>query len=460
MKNKTSLESHNFNPQILRAYDIRGIVGETINTEDAYFIGKSLGTLLSGSEDNRICVGFDGRHSSPKLEEKLVKGLLETGAEVIRIGLGPTPMLYFAVQHFQADGGVMITGSHNPPTHNGFKMMKAKLPVYGDEILELGQIASSGQFAKGNGSVSFEDIKEDYITHLLNTYIKSDLKVAWDAGNGAAGEAMQALTDKLSGDHILLNEKIDGNFPSHHPDPSVKENMKQLIETVISNNCDLGIAFDGDGDRIGVIDNKGNMLYGDQLMSLYTEDILINNAGAKIVADVKTSQVLYDLIAEKGGVPIMWKTGHSLIKTKMAKEKAILGGEMSGHIFFADNFGFDDALYASIKLLNIVAKLDCTLDEKVSSFPTTFNTPEIRVYVNEERKFKIVETILKEAKDSGAKVNDVDGIRALTDDGWWLLRASNTEAALVIRCESDSEQGLERLKDSIFGMLKKQGVDV
>ena len=459
MKNKDNPESYEFNQQILRAYDIRGIVGDTITNEDAYFIGKSFGTLLDKS-DKKICVGFDGRHSSPELEENLVKGLLETGADVIRVGLGPTPMLYFAVQHFVADGGIMITGSHNPPTHNGFKMMKAKLPVYGDEILELGQIAASGQFASGNGSVSFEDVQEDYIAHLLNAYVKSDLKVAWDAGNGAAGQMMQELTAKLSGEHILLNEKIDGNFPSHHPDPSVKENMQQLIDTVLVEKCDLGIAFDGDGDRIGIIDNKGEMLYGDQLMSLYTEDILADNQGAKIVADVKTSQVLYDLIADKGGVPIMWKTGHSLIKTKMAEENAILGGEMSGHIFFADNFGFDDALYASVKLLNIVAKLNIKLHDKVDSFPKTFNTPEIRVYVDEERKFKIVEEIKQEAQQSSAKVNDVDGIRALTEDGWWLLRASNTEAALVIRCESDNEKGLENLKESIFGMLSKRGINL
>ncbi len=460
MKNNNTSESHKFNPQILRAYDIRGIVGKTISNDDAYYIGKSFGTFISGNSAKKVCVGFDGRHSSPELEESLVKGLVATGVEVIRIGISPTPMLYFSVQHFNADGGIMITGSHNPPTHNGFKMMKSKLPVYGDEITNLGVIAASGVFSKGTGSVSFEDVRGDYIEHLLKAYIKSDLKVAWDAGNGAAGEMMQILTVNLSGEHILLNEKIDGNFPSHHPDPSVKENMQQLIDKVLSEKCDLGIAFDGDGDRIGIIDNKGNMLYGDQLMSLYTEDILKNNQGAKIVADVKTSQVLYDLIADKGGVPIMWKTGHSLIKTKMAEENAILGGEMSGHIFFAENFGFDDALYAAIKLLNIVAKLDCHLNEKVNSFPKTFNTPEIRVYVNEERKFKVVEEIKEEAKQSDAKVNDVDGIRALTKDGWWLVRASNTEAALVLRCESDSEQGLENLKKSIFAMLESRGIKI
>lgn len=486
MKTSNKTTSHNFNKQVLRAYDIRGIVGETISGEDAYFIGKSFCTLIADGKPKRVCVGFDGRHSSPELEERLVRGLIETGAEVIRVGLGATPMLYFAVQHFGADGGIMITGSHNPPSHNGFKMMKAKLPVYGDEIITLGKIAESGEFKSGNGTVTFEDVKEDYNSHLLKAYSiskleslgnspipnhppqagegindsKSNLKVAWDAGNGAAGEAMQLLTQNLLGEHILLNEKIDGNFPAHHPDPSVKENLKQLIDKVIAESCDLGIAFDGDGDRIGVVDNKGNMLYGDQLMALYAEDILKDNQGRTIIADVKTSQVLYDLIAKFGGKPLMWKTGHSLIKIKMAEENAILGGEMSGHIFFADNFGFDDALYAAVKLLNIVAKLGQALSEKIDQMPKTFNTHEIRVHVREEEKFKIVEDIKIEARKSGADVNDVDGVRALTKDGWWLVRASNTEAALVVRCESTTAQGLERLKKTIFTMLEERNIRV
>lgn len=460
MKNFSKATCHIFNKQVLRAYDIRGIVGETISGDDAYFIGKAFATLIADGTPKRVCVGFDGRHSSPQLEERLVRGLIETGTEVIRVGLGATPMLYFAVQHFKADGGIMITGSHNPSSHNGFKMMKAKLPVYGDEILALGKIAASGEFTSGNGTVTFEDVSQDYNEHLLSIYKKSDLKVAWDAGNGAAGEAMQLLTSNLSGKHILLNEKIDGNFPAHHPDPSVKENLQQLIAKVISEQCDLGIAFDGDGDRIGVVDNKGNMLYGDQLMALYAEDILKENQGRTIIADVKTSQVLYDLIAKFGGKPLMWKTGHSLIKTKMAEENAILGGEMSGHIFFADNFGFDDALYAAVKLLNIVALLDCPLSEKLAQIPKTFNTPEIRVYVKEEEKFKIVDDIKNEAIKSGANVNDVDGVRALTADGWWLVRASNTEAALVVRCESTTAQGLENLKETIFTMLKNRNIAV
>jgi phosphomannomutase len=460
MKNKSEKQMHDFTPSILRAYDIRGILGESLSAEDAYYIGKAFGTFIADGAPKKVCVGFDGRHSSPELEARLVRGLQETGAEVIRVGLGPTPMLYFAVQHFGADGGIMITGSHNPPSHNGFKMMGAKLPVFGDDILKLGDIAAEGEFVSGSGVVSFEDVKADFQAHLLGAYEAADLKVAWDAGNGAAGEAMVSLTEKLAGTHILLNEKIDGTFPSHHPDPSVLENMQQLIDVVLEKECDLGIAFDGDGDRIGVIDNKGNMLYGDQLMGLYAEDVLSKNPGGTVIADVKTSQVLYDEIARLGGKPIMWKTGHSLIKTKMAEENAVLGGEMSGHIFFAENFGFDDALYAAVKLLNIVAHFDSDLASKVDSFPKMCSTPEIRMYVDEAAKFQIVDDIKSEAVAAGLDVNDVDGVRALNSDGWWLVRASNTEAALVVRCESATDSGLSNLKNRIFGMLRAHGVEV
>jgi phosphomannomutase len=369
-------------------------------------------------------------------------------------------MLYFSVQYFQADGGIMITGSHNPPLYNGFKMMGKTLPVFGNDILKLAKIAEEGRFVEASGSVTFEDVHEDYLKHLLRASKESNLKVAWDAGNGAAGQIMTRLTSQLPGEHILLNEVIDGSFPSHHPDPSVQENMQQLIDVVIKQNCDFGIAFDGDGDRIGVVDNKGRMLYGDHLLWLYSEDILINNPGKTIVADVKTSQVLYDEIAKNNGRAIMWKTGHSLIKTKMAEENAILGGEMSGHIFFAENFGFDDALFAAVKLLNIVEKLDFSLSQKIDQFPKTYSTPEIRVYVDEAVKFSIVEKIKIQAIECGLQVNDIDGVRAKNEDGWWLVRASNTEAALVMRCESISEDGLASLKRLVFDLLKQQGVNI
>jgi phosphomannomutase len=460
MKNHKT-QPHNFHPSILRAYDIRGILGETLSEDDAYYLGKSFGSFIADNKGKKkVCVGFDGRLSSPILEDKLVRGLLETGAEVIRIGLVPTPALYFSVQHFGADGGIMITGSHNPPSHNGFKMMFAKLPLHGEDILKLGVLAATGDFTQGSGAVSFEDVKPDYLSHLLNHFNGGDLKVSWDSGNGAAGEIMQRLTENLSGQHILLNEKIDGNFPSHHPDPSVLANMLQLIDSVKTNKCDIGIAFDGDGDRIGVVDNEGNMIFGDQLMMLFSEDVLKTSKGGTVIADVKTSQTLFDFVAKNGGKPLMWKTGHSLIKTKMFEEDAALAGEMSGHIFFKDNFGFDDGIFAAVKILNIVAALKTTLSEKIASLPKTFNTPEMRVHVDETRKFAIVEAIKQQAREQGANVNDIDGVRASIGDGWWLIRASNTEAALVCRCEATSQKGLDSLRENLLDLLKKQGVEI
>lgn len=461
MINKSE-DTHSFHPSILRAYDIRGILEETLSEKDAYYIGLAYGSFIAEEgKQKRVCVAFDGRLSSPALEEKLVRGLQETGVDVVRIGLGPTPLLYFSVQHLKADGGIMITGSHNPPTHNGFKMMLAKTPVFGEDIQKLGKIVANGNFVEGKGSVSFEDVKEDYLAHLVAAYKgKKDLKVVWDAGNGAAGEIMSELASRLPGEHFLLNEKIDGTFPSHHPDPSVLENMQQLIAKVLQEGCDLGIAFDGDGDRVGVVDDKGNMIFGDQLMVMLSESVLAENPGETIIADVKASQVLFDEIAKNGGKPLMWQTGHSLIKTKMFETGAILAGEMSGHIFFKENFGFDDGPYAAIKLLNILTGTDKKLSAKVAEIPSTFNTPEIRVYVDDAEKFDIVESVKNEAVELGLDVNDVDGARALIHDGWWLIRASNTEASLVLRCESKSEDGLAKIKESIFGLLKRRGVEV
>lgn len=463
MKNPDKPEAHSFDPSILRAYDIRGIVGKTLHPEDAFYIGKAFAASMQDGGKKTVCVGYDGRLSSPQLEEQLVLGLQLSGLAVIQVGKGPTPMLYHAVKRFKADGGIMITGSHNPPDYNGFKLMYHKLPLYGEGIQALGKIAASGEFLNKTGAVSQAfNIKRDYIHYLLESYKpgKRPLKIAWDAGNGAAGGVMTALTQKLQGEHILLNEVVDGTFPAHHPDPSVKKNMQQLIDTVIENKCDLGIAFDGDGDRIGVVDNQGNMLFGDQLMTLFAEEELTNHPGATIIADVKASQVLYDHIRALGGTPLMWKTGHSFIKTKMQEVGAVLAGEMSGHIFFADNYGFDDALYAAIRLLNIVGEMDAPLSEKMASLPVTYSTPEMRVHVDDTHKFAIVDAVKKAAKAAGAEVNDVDGLRCQTQDGWYLLRASNTEAALVARCEASSEDGLQRLQATLGRLLQQQGVEL
>lgn len=458
----TENSHHQFTKSILRAYDIRGIYEDSLNDIDAYYIGRSYGTFLKSENPAavRVCVGFDGRKSSPSLERELVRGLQECGLDVYRVGVCPTPMLYFSVKHTSSDGGIMITGSHNPPKYNGFKMMKSALPLYGDEILELGEIAQKGEFIEGKGSVEFIDVKDDYVTHLLSIYKESNLKIAWDAGNGAAGEVMQLLTSKMQGTHILLNEEIDGNFPNHHPDPSKKENMIQLINAVKANNCDLGVAFDGDGDRVGIVDENGNMISGDHLLSLLAEDILKENQGDYVIADVKTSQTVFDLISDNGGKPLMWKTGHSHIKTKMAETNAVFGGEMSGHIFFRDNNCFDDAPYAAIKIMNIISGEENGLSGKVKSFPTALSSSEVRIEVEESEKFQIVEDIKNQAIENGDDVNDIDGVRANNKNGWWLVRASNTENALIARCESKTSQGLKSLIVNLEKILSQKGIKV
>lgn len=454
-------KTHKFHPSILRAYDIRGIVDSTISVEDAHFIGKAFGTYVArNAKGRKICVGFDGRLSSPAFEEKIVDALVSTGAEVIRVGRGPTPMLYFAVKYLGADAGIMITGSHNPPSHNGCKMMLDKLPLRDVEIQSLGTMAEAGDFVSGSGSVTFEEVFDDYVKSLSASLKNGSkkLKIAWDAGNGASGEAMAELTQHIPGEHIILNEKIDGNFPAHHPDPSVEENMLELRRAVLENGCDLGIAFDGDGDRIGALDEKGNMIMGDQLMVLLARDVLAQNPGATIIADVKSSQVLFDEVAKAGGKPLMWKTGHSLIKYKMSEIGADLAGEVSGHIFYKDNNCFDDGLYAAMRLLNILASSESSLGEMIDSIPKTFSTHENRIDVTEERKFVIVEELKTLAEKENADINDIDGLRVNTKDGWWLVRASNTQAALISRCEASTQEGLQRLESSLKEYLSGCGI--
>ncbi len=454
------MKKHRFEPQILREYDIRGTVGETLGGDDAYALGRSFGAIVGAKDGRLVCVGYDGRLSSPELEERLVAGLCASGMRVLRIGLGPTPALYFATRAMHADGGVMVTGSHNPPNHNGFKMMLGTAPFWGGDIQKLGQIAAGGDWpAKAGGALDIA-LMEAYVTRLLIDYTPArGLKVAWDAGNGAAGNAMARLTEQLPGEHILLNEVVDGTFPAHHPDPTVPENLVQLQEAVAAHGCDLGVAFDGDGDRIGVVDGQGRILWGDQLLSIFAGDLLARRPGATVIADVKASQVLFDEVARLGGKPLMAATGHSIIKAKMAELSAPLAGEMSGHIFFADRYyGFDDALYAAVRLLDIVALGDKSLAAMRDALPQVVNTPEIRFEAPEERKFEIVKEVKARLFKSSAKVDATDGVRVLNDDGWWLLRASNTQAVLVVRCESRDAAGLRRLKDSVVEQLRLSGV--
>jgi len=394
------------------------------------------------------------------MEHALIEGLTDAGAQVRRIGLGPTPMLYYAVHALGADAGVMVTGSHNPPDYNGFKMMLGTKPVYGDQIQELGRIAAAGDFEQGEGAVRDEAVFDRYIERLLRDFEGDEIDVAWDPGNGAGGPATQALAERLPGRHFVINGEVDGTFPNHHPDPTVEANLEQLKETVRREGLSLGIGLDGDGDRIGAVDGKGRVVWGDQLLLILARHLLRELPGSTIVADVKASQVLFDGIAAAGGKPIMWKTGHSLLKIKMAEEDAPLAGEMSGHIFYKHRFfGHDDALYAALRLFNAIAAEGKDLAAIMDEMPRLQNTPELRFPCSDERKWAVIEEVRDRLAGTEAEVIAVDGVRVITEDGWWLLRASNTQDVLVARAESESEEGLERLKALLRDQLEKSGLD-
>jgi len=456
----TYVSTHAFHPSILREYDVRGVVGETLGPDDARALGRAFGTLVVEAGGRRVCVGRDGRLSSPELEDALVEGLVSTGLEVLRIGLGPTPMLYFAVHHLDVDGGVQVTGSHNPPDQNGFKMMLGKKPFFGRGIRRLGEIAASGAFARGNGSARTAEVFDAYVDRLLADFHGTrPVDAVWDAGNGAAGPAAERLAAALPGRHRTLFTDVDGRFPHHHPDPTVPENLRDLIAAVTDEGAELGIAFDGDGDRIGVVDARGRIVWGDQLLILLAADVLKRYPGAPIIADVKASQVLFDEIARMGGRPVMWKTGHSLIKSKMAELGAPLAGEMSGHIFYADGFyGHDDALYVAVRLLDILARDLRTLADLVDTLPQVVNTPEIRFDCPEEDKFRIVTEVARQLEAEGAEVDRTDGVRVRRPEGWWLLRASNTQPVLVVRAEATDAAGLERLRTEVRERLATFGL--
>jgi phosphomannomutase len=451
---------HAFHPTVLREYDIRGIVGQTLFPADARALGQAYATLLRADGGRRVCLGFDGRLSSPELAEALGEGLRAGGVDVLWIGRGPTPMLYFAVHHLNADGGLQVTGSHNPPDHNGFKMMLGKASLFGDRIQELGRIAATGAFTTGAGRLLESPVFDAYVQRLLGDFKGGrELAVVWDAGNGATGEVLQALTARLPGRHTLLFAEIDGRFPNHHPDPTIPENLEDLIRAVRAEGAEIGIAFDGDGDRIGVIDGAGRIMFGDQMMQILAAEVLARRPGSPILADVKASQALFDEIARLGGKPVMYKTGHSLMKAAMAEMSAPLAGEMSGHIFYADGFyGHDDALYVAIRLLSILAQSDRTLAQWRDRMAPMVNTPELRFDCPDETKFQVIQKVKAKLEAEGAKVNATDGVRVMTKDGWWLLRASNTQAVLVARAEAGDQAALARLKRQIAANLEAAGI--
>lgn len=455
---------------LFREYDLRGIVGHELTDAIAEQVGRAYCTYVKDRGVKTITIGRDGRLSSPGLFKSLVKGLLAGGLNVIDIGICPSPLVYFSLHQLPVDGGIMITGSHNAAEYNGFKICVGKEAIHGESIQELRRVMESGQFVSGQGTLSEHAIIPDYLAYIKKSFAGIDaqsLHVVIDCGNGAASlvakEALELLGCRVTG----LYCDLDGRFPNHHPDPTVLENLDELVAAVVRHNADAGIGYDGDADRIGTIDEKGQVLWGDRLMVVYSRDILARNPGGTIISEVKASQCLYDDIAKQGGRPIMWKTGHSLIKSKMKSEQAVLAGEMSGHMFFADRyFGYDDAIYASCRLVEILARTGKSLSSLVADLPSTSVTPEIRVEMPDTIKFDVVKSVqdrlavfAKSGEPLGPKkltlreVITIDGVRAIFEGGWGLIRASNTQPALVLRFEAVSAERLNEIRTVIEGEL-------
>lgn len=448
-------------PTILREYDIRGVVGASLDAATLTALGAGFGGMLREQGGRTVAVGRDGRLSSPEMEQALVEGLLSQGLEVLRIGTGPTPMLYFAGIHLQADGAIMVTGSHNPPDHNGLKMVMEGRPFFGPQIQALGVRATSLMAAGLHRHPDAEHrevaVAADYVAAMLKDLsIARPLTVVWDPGNGAAGAVLEAILARLPGRHILINGEVDGHFPNHHPDPTVPENMAQLRETMQREAADLGIAFDGDGDRVGLMDAGGQILWGDQYVALMARQVLKSHPGATILVDIKTSDLVVEEVSRLGGTALIWKTGHSLIKTKMKETKAPFAGEMSGHIFFADRyFGYDDGLYAALRFLEFVSQQAETVAALCQSLPRRVSTPETRVDCDDRAKFEVVAALRELLQQAGRRFLDVDGARVITDQGWWLVRASNTQPILVTRAEAADTAGLQAMQADLETWLDR-----
>ncbi|WP_343345407.1 phosphomannomutase/phosphoglucomutase [Sphingomicrobium sp. XHP0239] len=451
--------AHDFDPSILRQYDIRGVVGETLHEDDARALGRAFATMADDRGLSRLAVARDGRDHSPAMQSALIEGLRAGGMDVLDVGMGPSPMLYYAVATRQVDGGIQVTGSHNPADYNGFKMLLGGDSVHGEKVQELGRIAAAGNWSEGSGSLKSIDILDDYVARLTEDFRGGAFRIGWDAGNGAAGPALDKLVETLPGEHHTLYTDVDGAFPNHHPDPTVEKNLADLKDLVARENLDFGIAFDGDGDRIGAIDGKGRVIWGDQILMLLAKPVLAEHPGATIIADVKASKTFFERIAQLDGAPLMWKTGHSLIKSKMKETGAPLAGEMSGHIFFKHRwYGFDDALYAAVRLIEAIDASGRSLTELMDAMPQSVATPEMRFAVGDKDKFAVVEQLLANLRASGADVDETDGARVTTDDGWWLIRASNTQDVLAARAEAEDQEALDRLVAQIDSELGKLGV--
>ncbi len=463
MAQENNYQIEEFDPEVLREYDIRGIVGKNITENTAYTIGRIFGYVVYEElQSKNIAVGYDGRLTSPKLYQALSIGLKDAGANVKNIGICPTPMLYFADYYLNTDAALMITGSHNPSEYNGFKMVVNKHSFFSQNIQKFQYVVKNIKLEKKNGTIENVDVIDSYIERVLkNISIKKKLKVSWDIGNGAMGVIINKLIKNLKNtENILLNQDVDGNFPNHHPDPTVPKNMLQLIESVKKNKCDIGLAFDGDGDRLGVVDSQGNIIWADQYMLVLCSEISKLYNKPKVIMDVKCSKVFFDEAKNLGCDPLMERTGHSPIKEKMKELKSPLSGEMSGHVCYGDDFyGYDDAMYVGLRLLRILSNQNLSLNEIIDKYPKTFSTPETRFDVDETKKFKIIKDIKERLNSFKGKIIDIDGIRVETDEGWFLMRASNTQNQLTCRVESTSEEGLKNLIKIVENQLELSEVD-
>jgi len=444
------------NPEIFRQYDIRGIAGKDMTEADVVLLGKGIGTYLQHQGHRLIAVGRDCRLTSDMYTGRLIEGLAATGCRIVDIGTCPTPVSYFAIRHLSTQGSVMVTASHNPPEYNGFKICSGVDSVFGEQIQQIRKIIVDRSFIQGNGHVEGYEILPAYIDHVLeNIALKRPLRVGIDAGNGTGGLTAVPIIRNLGCEVHELYTEMDGTFPNHEADPTVAANMADLVELVKGRQLDVGLAFDGDADRLGVVDADGSLIYGDQLMILFSREILSRKPGAVFVSEVKCSQTMYDDIESHGGIAIMWKTGHSMIKKKMKEVNAELAGEMSGHLFFADRyFGFDDAVYAACRLLEILADRKQTIGQLLADVPKTYNTPEIRVDCPDPIKFEVVARVTQYFRQR-ERVIDIDGVRVLFEGGWGLVRASNTQPALVLRFEAASEERLDEIRAQVEGVLEE-----
>lgn len=445
------------NRKIFREYDIRAVYEEDLKGDLPYFLGRGFGTIIRRARKRTVCIGGDNRFTTPEIKEKLLKGLLETGCDVTDIGIVPTPVLYFSIHNYGFDAGVMVTASHNPPEFNGFKLVIGNKSLYGKEIQQLADLIEKGAFETGKGRSFEKNAVQDYINLMTGKFhFGRKLRVAVDTGNGTLGPVLVPLLEKLGIDIVQLYTESDPAFPNHPPDPLVPENLKDLITAVTNGKLDIGLGYDGDGDRLGVVDERGDILWGDQLLIIYAREILKKTPGQKVIFDVKCTRALEEEIEKAGGIPIMWKTGHSLIEDKLHAEKAPLAGELSGHLYFADDYyGYDDAVYASLRLLDILDKTGKKTSALLDGVKKYHSTPEIRIAVPDEKKFDVVVKIKELFAERKSRVSDIDGVKVFFEDGWALVRASNTQPALVVRIEADNTESLEKIKTGFLETIRK-----